>query len=404
MRKARGRFEEALDIILEAWKGEVFSYHGEYFQFENANVSPQPFTLPHPPLRVAATTEETFPRMGQRGLPIFVGLRGMDIPDLQINLKEYRRAWRQAGHPGDGDVSLRIPVYAGESETAAMDDPQESIRAYYNRMSSLYLESAGSAGTEATELRQGRGERLTELTFEEMLATKVAFGSAEGLIERITQLQEELGLKNVIAELNPGGLIPQEKVMRSMEILAKDVAPGLQVITDLQELYPMKIAVLDDYQDVARQMADWSALPQGAEIEVFHDHLSDEDQLVERLQDFQAVIGMRERTAFPRSVLSRLPELRLLITTGGRNASYDIEAATELGIVACGTGGAGEGPTELTWGIIIGLLRKIPQEDRLTRAGHWQTSIGVGLKGKTLGLIGLGHIGGLMARWATPSI
>ena len=160
----------------------------------------------------------------------------------------------------------------------------------------------------------------------------------------------------------------------------------------------MKIAVLDDYQDVARQMADWSALPQGAEIEVFHDHLAEEDQLVERLQDFQAVIGMRERTAFPRSVLSRLPELRLLITTGGRNASYDIEAATELGIVACGTGGAGEGPTELTWGIIIGLLRKIPQEDRLTRAGHWQTSIGVGLKGKTLGLIGLGHIGGLMAR------
>jgi alkanesulfonate monooxygenase SsuD/methylene tetrahydromethanopterin reductase-like flavin-dependent oxidoreductase (luciferase family) len=226
--ESRGRFEEALDIILEAWKGEVFSYHGEYFQFENANVSPQPFTLPHPPLRVAATTEETFPRMGQRGLPIFVGLRGMDIPDLQINLKEYRRAWRQAGHPGDGDVSLRIPVYAGESETAAMDDPQESIRAYYNRMSSLYLESAGSAGTEATELRQGRGERLTKLTFEEMLATKVAFGSAEGLIERITQLQEELGLKNVIAELNPGGLIPQEKVMRSMEILAKDVAPAFK--------------------------------------------------------------------------------------------------------------------------------------------------------------------------------
>jgi phosphoglycerate dehydrogenase-like enzyme len=155
---------------------------------------------------------------------------------------------------------------------------------------------------------------------------------------------------------------------------------------------------LDDYQDVALQMADWSVLPAGWEPVVFRNHLADEDALVERLQGFEAVIGMRERTAFPRAVLNRLPNLRLLITTGGRNASYDVATATELGIVVCGTGGAGEGPTELTWGLIIGLLRKIPQEDRLTREGHWQATIGVGLKDKTLGLIGLGHIGGLMAR------
>ncbi len=160
----------------------------------------------------------------------------------------------------------------------------------------------------------------------------------------------------------------------------------------------MKIAVLDDYQGVARDLADWSALPGNSELEVFRDHLADEDAMAERLQGFDAVIGMRERTAFPRSVLARLPDLRLLITTGARNASFDVEAATELGIVVCGTGGAGEGPTELTWGLIIGLLRKIPQEDRLTREGHWQTTVGVGLKDKTLGLIGLGHIGGLMAR------
>ncbi|MCY4365387.1 MAG: D-2-hydroxyacid dehydrogenase family protein [Chloroflexi bacterium] len=160
----------------------------------------------------------------------------------------------------------------------------------------------------------------------------------------------------------------------------------------------MKIAVLDDYQNVALEMADWSALPSDAEVEAFHDHLADESRLVERLQGFDAVIGMRERTPFTRSVLSQLPDLKLLITTGARNASFDVDAATELGIVVCGTGGVGEGPTELTWGLIIGLLRKIPQEDRLTREGRWQTTIGVGLKGKTLGLIGLGHIGGLMAR------
>ena len=160
----------------------------------------------------------------------------------------------------------------------------------------------------------------------------------------------------------------------------------------------MKIAVLDDYQEVAGRMADWAALPAGAELTIFNDHLADAADLVARLKDFQAVVGMRERTPFPRAVLEQLPELRLLITTGARNASFDTAAATELGILVCGTGGAGEGPTELTWGLIIGLLRKIPQEDWLTRAGRWQTTVGVGLKGKTLGLIGLGHIGGLMAR------
>lgn len=162
----------------------------------------------------------------------------------------------------------------------------------------------------------------------------------------------------------------------------------------------MKIAVLDDYQGVAAEMADWSLLPDGAEVVYFADHLISEDALVERLQDFEVVMGMRERTPFPRSLLQRLPKLRLLITTGRRNASFDIAAATELGIPVCGTGGAGEGPTELTWGLILGLLRHIPQEDRLTRQGRWGTTIGVGLKGKTLGLLGLGHIGSLVARVA----
>lgn len=160
----------------------------------------------------------------------------------------------------------------------------------------------------------------------------------------------------------------------------------------------MKVAVLDDYQGVAHRMADWSRLPQGTEVQFFQDHLSDEDQLAERLKEFQIVMGMRERTPFPRSLLSRLPELQLLVTTGARNASFDVAAATDLGVVVCGTGGAGEGPTELTWGLIIGLLRQIPQEDQRTRQGRWGTAIGVGLKGTTLGLLGLGHIGGLMAK------
>ena len=162
----------------------------------------------------------------------------------------------------------------------------------------------------------------------------------------------------------------------------------------------MKVAVLDDYQSVAESMADWSQLPPGTEVAFFSDHLTDESALAERLSGFDVVVGMRERTPFPRSLLERLPNLRLLVTTGRRNASFDIAAATELGVAVCGTDGAGEGPTELTWGLIIGLLRQIPLEDRRSREGRWGTTVGVGLKGKTIGLLGLGHIGSLMARVA----
>ena len=110
------------------------------------------------------------------------------------------------------------------------------------------------------------------------------------------------------------------------------------------------------------------------------------------------VMGMRERTPFTRSILSQLPKLKLLMTTGLRNASFDMEAATELGIPVCGASGSGEGPTELTWGLIISLLRHIHEEEQRSREGTWGTTVGVGLKGKTLGLIGLGHIGSLVAK------
>ncbi len=162
----------------------------------------------------------------------------------------------------------------------------------------------------------------------------------------------------------------------------------------------MRVAVLDDYQSVAKDMADWSQLPPGTEVVYFSDHLTSEDALAERLRDFDVIMGMRERTPFQRSLLERLPNLRLLVTTGRRNAAFDMEAATELGIPVCGTGGSGEGPTELTWGLILGIVRQIPLEDQLSRQGKWGTTVGLGLKGKTIGLLGLGHIGSLVARVA----
>jgi phosphoglycerate dehydrogenase-like enzyme len=158
-----------------------------------------------------------------------------------------------------------------------------------------------------------------------------------------------------------------------------------------------RVAVLDDYQDVALQMADWSGLPPDTKVQVFRDHLANLEAVAERLKDFDIVVAMRERTPFPRSLLERLPTLKLLITTGMRNASIDVAAATDLGITVCGTQGVGYPTAELTWGLILALLRHIPREDRATRDGRWQVSVGVGLRGKVLGVIGLGNLGSQVA-------
>ena len=160
----------------------------------------------------------------------------------------------------------------------------------------------------------------------------------------------------------------------------------------------VRVAVLDDYQDVARKMTDWSVLPAEVEVEVFQDHLTDQAAVAERLKDFDIVMAMRERTPFPRALLEQLPRLRLLTTTGMRNAAIDMQAAADCNVLVCGTGGILYPTAELTWGLILSLLRHIPDEDQATRAGRWQVSMGLGLNGKTLGLMGLGRLGSEVAR------
>ena len=160
---------------------------------------------------------------------------------------------------------------------------------------------------------------------------------------------------------------------------------------------PVRIAVLDDYQGVALEMADWSVLAPDAEVSVFRDPVSAVDALARRLDGFDIISIMRERTRFGRELLERLPKLRLLVTTGQRNAAIDVAAAAELGITVCGTEGSGRATAELTWGLILALARHIPSEDRTLRSGAWQSTIGVDLAGRTLGVIGLGRLGARVA-------
>ncbi|AVF33975.1 D-2-hydroxyacid dehydrogenase family protein [Rahnella sikkimica] len=157
---------------------------------------------------------------------------------------------------------------------------------------------------------------------------------------------------------------------------------------------PLQCRILDDYQNVALSLAGWQALAPQVECRALTQHISDEDELVAQLQDAEIVVIMRERTPFSAALFARLPKLKLLITSGMRNASVDLAAAREHGVTVCGTGSGSTAPVELTWALILGLARHLVTENNALRQnGPWQSTVGNGLSGKRLGLLGLGKIG-----------
>jgi phosphoglycerate dehydrogenase-like enzyme len=160
----------------------------------------------------------------------------------------------------------------------------------------------------------------------------------------------------------------------------------------------VRVAILDDYQNVALQMADWSRVADRAEITVFDDHLHDPEAVVERLGPFDVVCVMRERTPLPRSVIARLPRLRMIASTGPVNAAVDVDAAVDHGILVINTGYSSTPTVELTWALILASARHLVEEANAVRDGGWQTAVGVELSGRVLGVLGLGRIGGAVAR------
>ncbi|HET7303226.1 MAG TPA: D-2-hydroxyacid dehydrogenase family protein [Segeticoccus sp.] len=160
-----------------------------------------------------------------------------------------------------------------------------------------------------------------------------------------------------------------------------------------------QVVVLDDYQDVAREYADWSGLGPDVRVRFDHEHRSG-DGLVRSLTGAEVVVAMRERTPFPVDVLGRLPDLRLLVTTGMKNASIDLDAARAQGVTVCGTGQLATAAAEHTWALILAALRHVPTEDALVRSGGWQATVGGDLASRTLGVVGLGRLGSRVARVA----
>jgi alkanesulfonate monooxygenase SsuD/methylene tetrahydromethanopterin reductase-like flavin-dependent oxidoreductase (luciferase family) len=177
---------------------------------------------------MAANSKETFPWVGRAGLRLFVGLRDVDLPELRVNLEAYRKAWREAGHPGDGDVCLRIPVYAAPTEKEALEEPRENITYFFERHQELTRTRLGRNDTGPLDRHAARLEKLKAMDYDEILEKRVAFGTAARLKERLGGLASELGLDGFIVELNPGGLLPMDRMLRTLRILTHEVLPAIR--------------------------------------------------------------------------------------------------------------------------------------------------------------------------------
>jgi alkanesulfonate monooxygenase SsuD/methylene tetrahydromethanopterin reductase-like flavin-dependent oxidoreductase (luciferase family) len=214
--ESRALFFESLEIIQRAWAEAPMSYEGQYYQFHDVDVVPKPYQKPHPPIRVAVESRDTFPLIGNLGFPIFIRYQ-MDIPELQALLKQYQEERHAAGFAGPNDVILQIAAYVAETADKAYTEPEASTM----RQRRLVRESLGrTADQEAFE----RLRRLAEVSYDEVLQ-RVAYGTPEAVVERLQEYKEAFGLTGVSLDLNPGGQIPYERVVNSMRLLVEQVIP-----------------------------------------------------------------------------------------------------------------------------------------------------------------------------------
>jgi len=223
--ESRDRFAEVLDIVEQAWSRPAVSYEGKYYSFRNITVAPKPLQQPLPPIRIAAASPDTYPQVGERGLPIFINARYGSFSEFVPEIKRYREAYMAAGHPGRGQVFLRVPTYVAETEAQARSEAEESLMHFYREQAGRLRDSLSRAGTRAIEGRAERLKRIENLTYDEALTGQVLIGTPDIVTERLRMLQEEIGIDGILAELNCGGLIPHERVMSALRLLCEEVMP-----------------------------------------------------------------------------------------------------------------------------------------------------------------------------------
>jgi len=215
--ESRDRFLETLEILRKAWTQDRFSHDGQYYQFHDVCIMPKPYQTPHPPIRMAATTEETYPLVGQMGLPLFVAPRTISILDLKRFVGGYHDGWTAAGHRGRGDIALSMPVYVAETDRRAREEAETSTMHFFRAISAALR----------TSERQTVSDRLREISYEDVLREQVIYGSPESVADRLLALREDLGFSDFSGWMNCGGHIPHERVLRSMRLFAERTMPRL---------------------------------------------------------------------------------------------------------------------------------------------------------------------------------
>ena len=222
--ESRGRFEEYLEVIIKAWTKDEFSFEGEHYRCEALNVTPKPFQKPHPPISIGVTSEETFPIVGRMGFPIIVNpSRAFALGDLAPFMQQYRQAWQEAGHPGTGPIGLRVPVYVAETAEQAYNEPMESTATSILRLGERVAGSASRHGTSGNWREQAA--HIMSMSYDDWLRDKVVYGTPEAVVERLQQLIEELGLSQIIYEINFGRQVPYEHQLKCLRLLTEQVLP-----------------------------------------------------------------------------------------------------------------------------------------------------------------------------------
>ena len=220
--ESRERFAEILQIVERAWSQPRFSYEGRFHRFRDVACSPHPYRNKMPPIRIAASTPDSFPAIGGQGYPVFASVRHVAWPDLAPQIRSYYDAYRAAGHPGRGQVYVSAPIYLAETEEQARAEAEASVTHFYRLQYELIADSARRSGRQAFI---DRAERLRTLTYADVLGGHVLVGTPQSVAEKLRQLQEEIGFDGILAELNCGGLIPHERVLNALRLLCQEVMP-----------------------------------------------------------------------------------------------------------------------------------------------------------------------------------
>ncbi len=224
--ESRARFEEYLEVILQAWTTENFSFEGTYYRCEDLCVRPKPLQTPYPPIRVGVTSEETFPIIGRMGYPIIINpSRVFALTELGPYIAQYRQAWKEAGHAGPAQVGLRVPLYVAETAERAYAEPMESAMAAMRGLQDRVAASASREGT--TGDWNAQAEHLGSMSYDDWLRDKVAYGTPEVVVDRLRQLQEDLQLTQLIYEVNYGRQLSYDLQLNNLRLINEKVIPKL---------------------------------------------------------------------------------------------------------------------------------------------------------------------------------